>query len=197
MEAAIGPQQRRDALSIQGDQAQQGRREQAGDSTEDGAQGLSDRACRRRLREECCPTPIPHAQSSVCPRQPSQSRRCRSLAATLHDAVEKIPERVASPDSARQRPRPCDSPLSRGVSRWSCRGPGAPGNVDSPCRACRAGSEGNPCANGRDAPVSAEGPYYRRPGLGGVTTVSRLRPLARRLFSTSLPPGVAIRARKP
>jgi hypothetical protein len=38
---------------------------------------------------------------------------------------------------------------------------------------------------------------YRRPGFGGVVTVRRLRPLARRLFSTSRPPGVAMRARKP
>lgn len=38
---------------------------------------------------------------------------------------------------------------------------------------------------------------YRRPGFGGVVTVRRLRPFARRLFSTKRPPGVAMRARKP
>lgn len=33
--------------------------------------------------------------------------------------------------------------------------------------------------------------------FGGIVTVSRLRPLARRRFSTCRPPGVAMRARKP
>ena len=33
--------------------------------------------------------------------------------------------------------------------------------------------------------------------LGGIETVRRLRPLARRRFRTCFPPGVAIRARKP
>ncbi len=33
--------------------------------------------------------------------------------------------------------------------------------------------------------------------LGGMVTVSRLRPLARRRLSTARPPGLAIRARKP
>jgi hypothetical protein len=37
-----------------------------------------------------------------------------------------------------------------------------------------------------------------QPGcFGGMVTVSRLRPLARRRFSTLRPPGVAIRARNP
>ncbi len=38
---------------------------------------------------------------------------------------------------------------------------------------------------------------YRRAAFGGTWTVSRLRPLRRRRFSTFCPPGVAMRARKP
>jgi len=45
------------------------------------------------------------------------------------------------------------------------------------------------------APWAGHGDH---PGcFGGMLTVSRLRPLARRRFSTWRPPGVAIRARKP
>jgi hypothetical protein len=195
MKAALRAHQRRDPSAVKGDDAQQERRDRDVDPVGECAERI--RSGRRRPREGCCPTPIPHAQSSVCPRRLSRSPRCRSLAATLHDAVEKIHARAVSPCCARQIRRPCDSPLFRGVSRWSYRGSGAPENGGSPCRAFRAGSEGNPCATGRGAPVSADDPCYLRPGLGGVTTVSRFLPFARRLFSTSLPPGVAIRARKP
>jgi hypothetical protein len=40
-------------------------------------------------------------------------------------------------------------------------------------------------------------PRTQRGCFGGMLTVSRFRPLARRRFSTCRPPGVAIRARKP
>jgi hypothetical protein len=38
---------------------------------------------------------------------------------------------------------------------------------------------------------------YVRGRFGGTVTVSRLRPFARRRFSTLRPPGVSIRAKKP
>lgn len=197
MEAAVLAQQGGDPLAVQCEEAQQDRREKVREIPEEGAGRLTSRDGGRRPRKKCCPIPIPHAQSPIFPRRLSRSRRCRSLAATLHDAVEKILERAVSPGSARQLPRPCDSPLFRGGSHWSFRGPGVPGNAGSLCHVPRAGFSGSPCANGHGAPVSVGGPCYWRPGLGGVTTDRRLRPLARRLLITSLPPGVAIRARKP
>src|SRR5262245_47122492 len=44
-------------------------------------------------------------------------------------------------------------------------------------------------------PVPARQPQFGC--FGGIETVSRLRPFARRRFRTSCPPGVLIRARKP
>lgn len=197
MKTATRAHDGRNPLAVQGDRAQQECRKKVGEPLNKGSQKFRPRPWLGRPQLECCPIPTPHAQSSIYPRRLSLLRLCRSLAATLYDAIEKILEQDASPDSSQQLPRPCDSPLYRGVSHRSFRGPGEPGNGGSLCRVFRAGFEETPCASGRDAPVSAEGPYYRRPGLGGVVTVRRLRPFARRRFITSLPPGVAIRARKP